>query len=377
MVFIPVIFLLVSSIIHFSWFWTLDLWKEEEVPNPLIRYRNGEVISNKTRDKLLSNIIYWRRWLFILAIIASGVFHVFDTADLWKEYTSKSFEKQLENACVDRDFFSKWIFEKYIAEHGSKDPCHDESLGYTKSKVESLQISVKPIDKNRLLITIDSYEKDDSQNTKSNENKIRGNKGKSKTVAAVSAPWKQKVITLTCYFQQFMIITMGFLILFQICAQILFFLLPPFLETAKDEQLVIWVHHESPGSDFGLHSWDHALDRIFWLIALGMVVPIISRISQPDLDKLDCGQLMAQWLLGLLVIGPLLLTLFVRQKWIHACRKRALVSGIGAIESFENQRVWPLTKKITDKLGILASFLMWGYLIGVDIIRVLEFLMSK
>ncbi len=171
-----------------------------------------------------------------------------------------------------------------------------------------------------------------------------------------SPPASQIFIAVICYFQQFVLIGLGFLLLSQIVMQILFFWAFEHLKSSREKKLQIQFDYWDPLGEFGLNEWNLAMDRMYWGLALGLFIPLISALNQPSME-LDVGQVMADFLLTILIVSPFLFTIYVRGPRRTAAKLAAIeesrqAGNEDAIDSFKRQTVWPF-QRIKDKYGLM------------------------
>jgi len=151
--------------------------------------------------------------------------------------------------------------------------------------------------------------------------------------------------------------------------QILFHsLLPIFIHRFKVSQregLCATLNHRSALREFGMENWNYALNNAYWLISAGLIVPILSRYSQAGRATLDTGQLLLQCFVPVVVLGPMIATIIVRQLLLRGVWSRLDHAKPEDVELFHKQMIWPLDRNWSSKLGLIVAFALLSYLIGV------------
>ncbi|MBU1052572.1 MAG: hypothetical protein KKC46_01945 [Proteobacteria bacterium] len=177
------------------------------------------------------------------------------------------------------------------------------------------------------------------------------------------------IFVIFAYFQQYAIIIIAFCALFHIWAHLLYFVLFKKLPVSKRLKLTIRLDPYSALHEFGLERWNQALNMIYWALCPALVIPIISKSAQSDINIYDIGQLMIRWLVPLLFLSPMLFTLIARQtKAMELWDTVRNEKNEENIERYHKQLLWPLDKNWASKLGIIISFILLSYLIG-DILK--------
>ncbi len=300
----PVFFIILFPAIYYTWHKFLEAWQDSNGLTGIVKHLNGDLPDKSLGEKLILEMKSYRKIAIVLAIIASAIFCWEDTSNLRQSYFSAdSYSKQIELEKHEPDFFDRWL--------------------YSISKPE--------------------------------------------TDLRISPPVTQVAIASICYFLQFNLIALGFLILFQILLQIFFFgIFTSCFKTARMNNLTIYLDHKSNTKDFGLTSFNFALDRMYWTISIGLFIPVISKYSQVN-EEHDSGQSMAILWLGVLIASPLLLTIFVRGKWLPACRK--IAEEKKELEYFEKQHLWPFNKSRYEKMGMWLCFGIYALYSGKTIFK--------
>lgn len=183
------------------------------------------------------------------------------------------------------------------------------------------------------------------------------------------APPKQIVFTLMVELQQVFLIGLGFLVLFQIILQTLWFAA---LDLCRLNGVTYSIHLDprNPSNDFGLGDWNRALDTTYWFIAPSLLMPIISMLSQPSDDR-DIGQVMGIGLLGVLILIPPIITVLGRRRWLYECQRRLEKAGHDerAWEQYHRQKLWPMGRQRMEQIGLILCLFLFMFYAGVEITR--------
>lgn len=164
--------------------------------------------------------------------------------------------------------------------------------------------------------------------------------------------------------QQYIIIFLGFCSLLQIWFHLYYFARFNNLPISKQLDMKLELDYKSNLHEFGLERWNHALNTIYWVIALSLIVPIISKNSQTKNNVDDIGQMLIRWIVPLLFLSPMIFTIIARQKKVVDIWEKLRSETEENVDKFHKQILWPLDKNWASKLGIVASFVLLSYLIG-------------
>lgn len=170
------------------------------------------------------------------------------------------------------------------------------------------------------------------------------------------------------YFQQIVIGALSALAFFQL--MLLCFLFWRLEKSAwlNPEGLKLVLDPFSKLYEYGLESWNHALNNVYWVFSLALLVPLASRYSQSS-EALDFGQMFLQLVIPGIIAMPMLATIIARQQ-----RQRDLWPKILAEEDpdrvalYHRQLLWPLDRNWASKLGIIISFVLLSYLLGRNLL---------
>ncbi|MHC4728505.1 MAG: hypothetical protein ACYS17_14890, partial [Planctomycetota bacterium] len=74
--------------------------------------------------------------------------------------------------------------------------------------------------------------------------------------------------------------------------------------------------------------------------------------------------------LGLLLVGPFLVTILGRSRWVNECQHRLEVGNDDQVwEQFHQQRLWPMDPKHMDKVGILVCIILFSIYAGTETLK--------
>ncbi len=184
---------------------------------------------------------------------------------------------------------------------------------------------------------------------------------------------KNAIFNFLAYLQQYAIVVMGFMVLFQVSIHSIAFWFFDRLPGQSKHGFQISLKSDSPFHEFGLEHWNHALNNTYWLLSFAMIVPVLSRINQIHV-KADYGQTSLMLWISILVAAPMVLTIIGRQRhlskvWDKVSQQIRLDRDLR--ELFHEQRLWPLDKNWVSKSGILISFFLLSYFFGVSLADVI------
>jgi hypothetical protein len=319
----------------------MNAWKESSPQNPILRKIDGSMIALDVRNKILSEFGYYRKWLILFAIIAATILTYVDTEEERLMFFGDNYAVQLEAACEDPDFLGKWLFLYEVNLKNRINTCAElrPYKVYNKKIVQEKKLDIK---KEKII-------------------------NKRRNIPTIKAPWHQIMITTVSYFFQFNIFALGFLALFQMIAQPVFFGIFHILKIPKKYQLIIYLDHKSPFEDFGLGKWNQAVDRQFWSLFIALIPAFISMASQP-LGQPDTGQVIGGALLIILVWAPAILCYASRIKWKDQSRDRVSIAGDETIIKYNKQKVWPFENNMSTKAGFALSVLVLGLIVKSTIL---------
>lgn len=345
----PLYFPIAALVIWQSWDAFINVWKKLPEANVI---KGDKKVSNEVIIELTENFIKYRYYLilasFILGFICMYVDSERERNTMIHETT---FSGQLARACEDPDFLSKWLWDYWIEEHKYGDminPCSLEGLkeGGIKNPTGEQQYMWRSANILRIIET-DRINFDNKR---------------------VPPPRDQWVTVWLFHLEDAILISLGWLVFLQSLAHSIFFCFFEKLKTARKNGLRIELNIKSDLNEFGLEHWNHALNNLYWYLSAALMIPILSRGAQRDLSNLDTSQVWLEILIPVLVAAPMITTIIVRQRRLPKSWSR--LSESGDFKQFLDQRLWPLDKNWTSKLGVVLAFLILSMFLGVNIASV-------
>ena len=120
--------------------------------------------------------------------------------------------------------------------------------------------------------------------------------------------------------------------------------------------------------EFGLEHWNHALNNLYWYFSVALIIPFLSRMSQPNLADLDTSQQILEYAIPALVATPMIATILARQSRLPGCFQKRPDEEM---KVYMLQRLWPLDKNWSSKLGIVLVFILLSISFGVNMTKLL------
>lgn len=358
----PLYFVVVYFVVRQSW----DAFNVAWLSLPetgVLQHCDGDQVEKEKVHGLLSQFNRWRvTWLIPLSLLAGFLCMYMDSERERDTMITRSSDSgpghvdayhepkttlagQLARACESPDFMSKWLWEKLArAEINATDIC--------SSNGKSDKAEIVPREK---------------------QYNLRRDKAiellKSKKISnAFEAPpkWQWAPIFLM-HIEDAILISFGWLIFFQCIAHPAFFWYFERLNIAKNNNkpLCIRLNSQSALGEFGLQHWNHALNNLYWYFSLGLLIPIMSRLSQPDLTDLDTSQVMLQFAIPVVVAIPMITTILSRQNRLPACWESL---NDAEILEYKKQRLWPLDENWSSKLGVVLAFVILSLSFGYNLV---------
>lgn len=133
--------------------------------------------------------------------------------------------------------------------------------------------------------------------------------------------------------------------------------------TAKEHKLEVVLNYRSKMNEFGLEHWNYALNNLYWIFSACLLIPLLSKYSQPN-GNIDAGQIILRILVPILIGIPMVLTVLVRQLYLRRVWQALDEATEEDFCSYHNQKIWPLDRNWSSKLGIVIAFVLLSYLIG-------------
>jgi len=171
------------------------------------------------------------------------------------------------------------------------------------------------------------------------------------------------------YFQQFVAVVMAALALFQLALVCnLFWRLERAAWLNKDG-LQMSLDPFSKMHEFGLESWNHAWNNVYWVFSLVLLVPIASKQAQ-TVETPDLAQIVLQYGVPALIAAPMVATIIARQQRLPDLWPRIREEqDPDLVALYHRQLLWPFDRNWASKLGIVVSFILLGYLLGKNVMQ--------
>jgi hypothetical protein len=347
----PIYFPIAALVIWQSWDAFIKVWEKLPETN-VIKMRGQEKVSNEIVKQLIKEFKKYRYRLILVSFILGFVcMYVDSQRERNTMIHEQTFSGQLARACEDPDFLSKWLWNNWIVNHkysDNKNPCSLEKL-----KEPSTGEGIKNPTKEQ------QYHWRKAEILKIiNTNTINYSNDR------IPPPKAQWVTVTLFHLEDGILISLGWLIFLQSLAHSYFFCRFEKLKTSQEFGLSIELNVNSDLNEFGLEHWNHTLNNLYWYLSAAFIAPILSRGAQPDLNNLDTSQVWLQILVPLLVAAPMITTIIVRQMRIPASWNRLSKTDY---QKFLEQRLWPLDKNWSSKLGVVLAFFILSLFLGVNI----------
>lgn len=115
--------------------------------------------------------------------------------------------------------------------------------------------------------------------------------------------------------------------------------------------------------EFGLHPWNHVLNYSYFAIAVCMLIPIVSHLTQTDPDP-DIGQVMLQSFLPLIFLVPIVLGVIARQLYLDDVKQHvaAVLERLTSeqITLFHDQALRPFDRSTLGKGAFSVILIEYG-----------------
>lgn len=335
----PLWWLFLATLVYLSWTPFIAAWRDLQAKG-MLRNRAGNTAGADDVSVLCARLGRYRAGLLVVALVASAAITYFDTANLrnlFQCYGQSSIEfKSVPPARGDGP-------NTIVARAGSP-VCSDvETCPDCQAAIAALGDNPE-IDFNKAALV-----------------KPAGNGAHS---FSSLSPKHNGWFNVATYFQQIAAGTLAILAVLQLALLCNLFWRLERAAWLNPEGLELRLDPYSKLHEFGLESWNHALNNVYWVFSLVLLVPLASRYTQAG-EGLDFGQLVLQFVVPGVIAMPMLATIIARQQ-----RQRDLWPQIVAeedtdkVELYHRQRLWPLDRNWASKLGIVISFILLSYLLG-------------
>lgn len=322
--------LFLAMLVHLTWVPFLAAWQDLQ-QKEMLRDRDGKPATAEQVGHLCDQMSRYRRILLGVAILVSIVVNYVDTQYL----------RDIYGSCSDD-------FQKFEIVHW---PAAAEKEALFKARcgnLESGQIENLEIDFNIAYLVHDR--------------EIETN-----VISEIPKPINE-LFNYAIYFQQFVAVTMAVLALLQLALVCnLFWRLERAAWLNKDG-LKMSLDPFSRLHEFGLESWNHAWNNVYWVFSLVLLVPIASKQAQ-TVDTPDLAQIVLQYGVPVLIAAPMVATIIARQQrlpdlWLRIREEK----DPDLVALYHRQLLWPFDKNWASKLGIVVSFILLGYLLGKNVV---------
>lgn len=323
-------FLILIPLLLWAGPWFFEAW-EGLSKTGVLKKAGGGRIDEEQMTALRHFIAGRKKWILAGAVVLSLVANAADMKNIFKFYWgSQTISERMEMAESDPDFFIRWWFD-----------------GSTHAP------AVKEALSNPYVFTPFN----DKQTNVSAKNDVQ---------PGMLNWWLFALI----YIQQFLIGTMGIYLFLQMFNHAYLFARFNAIDFKYKGNMVIELNGDSPVQEFGLEHWNQKLNNIYWYLSVGLIIPIVSKLSQPAATTGDTGQLILKVSVSALLLAPMVATIISRQLHLPLAWKQ-LQSGAINPESFHQQRLWPMDRNWASKLGILLAFVVASTLLGSEYIKLL------
>jgi hypothetical protein len=369
----PIYFILIYFVIQQSWDGFNDAWRSLPKTHVMQRCDGEKIIGeNEAIEKVLDHFNCWKKWLLIpLSLVAGATCMWMDSErerdtmmaafsgyekNLKKiptdsyEVTKVTFSGQVARACEDPDFMSKWLWNEIA-----------------RLKINATKICSLDRDPKTKKLVSDTRKKKFDERMKRIKKAVENNREERDTY--LPPPRNQWIPIFLMHIEDMVIISFGWLIFLQCVAHALFFWNFERLSVAKlkGNELCLKLNSKSHLGEFGLEYWNHALNNLYWYFSAALIIPILSRISQPNLDDLDSSQLVLQYAIPILVATPMISTILARQTRLPVCWEDLSPLTPDDTKSYLSQRLWPLDKNWSSKLGVVLAFVILSVSFGINL----------
>ncbi len=322
----PFFFLLLLPFCNLCWHGFMEAWRDL-VRTGVIRLDDGGDAPRAAVEALLGAIRRQRRWAAAMALVAAAAINAIDLArPVGVVFGEVGLRAQLEYACEQSDFWTKWLFEEFFEAlpDAHPDPCEGGELD------------------GGLAVLLDAH-------------------------ARIEPPLPAALFVLVTFVQQvslvfFIALAMARLLLHTL----LFAAADRLLPEARAHRIRLRLNAASPVREFGLERWNHVLNNFYWLASPIMLAAFLSRVATPA-ERYAPGQEMLGVVVPTLLLAPMVTTIVARQTRLPAVWP-TLHSG-EAGERYALQQLWPLDRNWSAKLGIILAFALAALLLGYELNR--------
>ncbi len=346
-IFWPIIFLLYA----YTWNAFLDAWKSLSTNGCIYSMKEKNTTPSAEKMVEVFNLFtQYRRKSLVAAVLVTLPLMYVDTLSLQKAYGIP----EVEYRATPKKFVIETVEVSYLVSAGGKEFFIPEKkhlanpLQNVIEKKESPYFAVKGTESRLDHDWCDAWLFD-------------------KTIGKV----ENLIFVVIAYIQQFIIIVLAFAAFFHICLHIGFFYFFEKLSVTKANDLQLRLIYDSNVYEFGLEKWNYALNNIYWVLAVAVLIPIASQSSQPVAG--DVGQTMIKQLVPLIFGAPMVFTIVVRQARLPEVWSRVEHDDDDRVALFHKQLLWPLDRNWASKLGIVIAFALLSALLGTSVLNFVGF----
>jgi len=345
--FFPFFFLIMILLLRLAGSRFLNAWRG--LAETGVLKQAGRTPDAQALDNLIARIqrIRWVYCLSISMLIAGGLSYCVDMKEIrGVYYHTSTFQQQMNYACKEPDFFSKWLFDEWKSLESNKrgkTACEKEDVAGGKAK------------------------DGDKKEKWMADNKLSSLKKN------ISPPGDQQFILWALYFEQFAIASLALWVFSQLIMYAVLFGRFNSWRYAKDNGFLIELNFQSPMNEFGLEHWNQALNNMYWALSIGLIIPILSRHSQPDPNSPDDGQWILRVGICALLLLPMIANILSRQAHIPKVWSELKKGNSDDAELFHQQKLWPLDRNWASKLGIIVAFTLASLFLGIELKSIMKF----
>ncbi|PIW44106.1 MAG: hypothetical protein COW18_13955 [Zetaproteobacteria bacterium CG12_big_fil_rev_8_21_14_0_65_54_13] len=337
----PLFFVATLPLLHWSGYSFLHAWKS--LNDTGVLKKKGLRLSPAEAGELVD---YIRRWRLVfclpLALLLPLLLMSQDMKQINAVYQQPQqdgeavagYNEQMEYACDNADFFVKWLFDAWAKKHSDTSVCLKPAASDTAGNTSDTRIAQAAT-----------------------------------TMQFVNPPTSQLLLKNLLYGEQFALVFIGAWVLFQLILYPLLFALFNHLPYSRSHQLTIELDSQSPLKEFGLEHWNQVLNNIYWVLSLALIAPIASRLSQINPDDPSKGQELISVWIPILLLTPMIANITARQAHLPAVWQRLVTDKSLDPTKYHEQRLWPLDRNWSSKLGIIVAFALASAFLGVKIIK--------
>ena len=178
--------------------------------------------------------------------------------------------------------------------------------------------------------------------------------GKEKNVKPGCCPGAEVagyMLVIVAYLMQGLLIAMGFMLLFQILVHLYVFSFLALFPFRHVDAHGIRLNFRDEMGEFGLADWNNAMNYTNLIIAIGMLIPVISAMNQPEARD-DVGQILFMLFLPILLFVPILWSFITRAVLQLRFKRNFQRLSVSEKDSSKEQVLWPFDRDMISKVAI-------------------------